>query len=104
MSDVKICNNKKITGLNQYFYMTPEGDVLKYKKYCIINDCKKLALFNYSNKKEFLYCDEHKLDKMINIRKGYVLCEEHNIPYLKFYKECEKMYCLLCNQDINKQH
>ena len=41
---------------------------------------------------------------MINIRKGYVLCEEHNISYLKFGKECEKMYCLLCNQDANKQH
>ena len=41
---------------------------------------------------------------MINIRKGYVLCEEHNISYLKFCKECEKLYCLLCNQDINKEH
>ena len=41
---------------------------------------------------------------MINIRKGYVLCEEHNIPYLRFCKECEKLYCLLCNQDINKDH
>ena len=41
---------------------------------------------------------------MINIRKGYVLCKEHNISYLKFCKECEKMSCLLCNQDVNKQH
>ena len=51
MVDVKICNNKKITKLNDYFYMTPEGDVLKYKKYCIINNFKKLASFNYHNKK-----------------------------------------------------
>ena len=55
MSDVKICNTKKITKLNNYFYMTPEGDVLKYKKYCIIHDCKKLASFNYHNEKIFLY-------------------------------------------------
>ena len=41
---------------------------------------------------------------MINIRKGYVLCEEHNIPYLKYCKECEKMSRLLCNQNVNKQH
>ena len=34
-------SNSKIMKLNKYFYMTPEGDVLKYKKYCIINDCKK---------------------------------------------------------------
>ena len=104
MSDVKICNNKKIIKLNNYFYMTPEGDVLKYKKYCIIHSSKKLASFNYHNEKIFLYCSEHKLDNMINIRKGYILCEEHNIPYLKFCKECEKLHCLLCNQDVNKQH
>ena len=86
--------------------MTPEGDVLKYKKYCIINDCKKLASFNYHNKKEFLYCSKHRLDKMINIRRGYILCEKHNISYSKdsFCKECEKLHCLLCNQDVNNQH
>ena len=31
--------------------MNPEGDILKYKKYYIINDCKKLASFNYHNEK-----------------------------------------------------
>ena len=41
---------------------------------------------------------------MVNIRKGYLFCEKHNIPYLKFCKECEKFECLLCNQTINKQH
>ena len=53
MSDVKICNNKKIKKLNDYFYMTPEGDILKYKKYCIVDDCKKLGSFNYHNEKNF---------------------------------------------------
>ena len=43
---------------------------------------------------------------MINIRKGYVLCEKHNISYSKdsYCKECEKLRCLLCNQNINKLH
>ena len=95
-------SNKKITKLNQYFYMTPEGEILKYKKYCIINACKKLSSYNYPGKKEFLYCNEHKLDKMINIRKGYSFCEEHNISYLGFCKKCEQMDCLLCNQTVNK--
>ena len=49
--------------------MTAEGDVFKYKKYCIINDCKKLASYNFSGKKELLYFNDHKLDKMINIEK-----------------------------------
>ena len=105
MSDVKISSGKKFIKLNDYFYMTPEGDILKHKKYCVINDCKKLASFNY-HKKIFLYCNEHKLDNMINIRKGYVLCKEYNISYSKdsCCKECEKMTCLLCNQAVNKQH
>ena len=54
MGDVKICNNKKITKLNQYFYMTLEWDVLKYKRYCIIHHCRKLASFNYHNEKILL--------------------------------------------------
>ena len=62
---------KKVQKLNQYFYMNSEGDILKYKKFCIINDCKKLSSYNYSGKKEILYCNEHKLDKMVNIRKVY---------------------------------
>ena len=44
-------SSKKITKLNQYFYMTPKGNISKYKKYCIINDCKKLSSYNYSDKK-----------------------------------------------------
>ena len=83
MGNDEICNNDKITKLNQYFYMTSKGDVLKYKKYCIINNCKKTASFNYSEKKELLYCNDHKLDKMINIKKGYSFCEKHNISYFK---------------------
>ena len=29
---------------------------------------------------------------MINIKKGYILCEKHNIPYLNFCKQCEKIF------------
>ena len=97
-------SNKKITKLNQYFYMTSEGDILKYKKYCIINDCKKLCSYNHSGKKELLYCNDHKLDKMVNIKKGYILCEKHDISYVNFCKECKKFDCLLCNQTVNKEH
>ena len=89
MSNVKICNNK-ITKLNNYFYMNDKGDISKYNKYCIIHSCKKLASFNYENEKTFLYCNEHKLDNMINIKKGHILCKEHNISYSKdsCCKEC----------------
>ena len=96
--------SKKIEKLNEYFYMNKEGEILKYKKYCIINNCKKLSSYNYSGQKENIYCNEHKLDKMVNIRKGYSFCEKHNISYLKYCKECEKFDCLLCNETVNKEH
>ena len=41
---------------------------------------------------------------MINIRKGYLLCEEHDISYLKFCKQCDQMDCLLCNETVDKEH
>ena len=70
MSNVKICDSKKFTKLNQYFYINDEGDVSKYKKYCIIHHCKKVASFNYHKEKIFLYCNDHKLPNMMNIKKG----------------------------------
>ena len=39
MSDVKI-SSKKFIKINDYFYMTPEGNILKYKKYSIVGNCK----------------------------------------------------------------
>ena len=65
-----------------------------------------MASFNYHNEKIFLYCNEHKLPNITNIRKGYVLCEKHAISFLKdsCCKECEKLHCLLCNQTVNKSH
>ena len=84
--------------------MTKEGKILKYKKYLIINDCKKLSSYNYSGQKENLYCNEHKLNKMVNVRKGYLYCNKHNISCLKYCKECEKFDCLLCEENVNKEH
>ena len=97
-------SSKKIVKLNECFYMTPGGEILKYKKYCIINYCKKLSSYYHSGQKENLYCNEDKLDKMVNVRKGYLYCNKHNKPYLKYCKECEKFDCLLCEEIVNKEH
>ena len=88
--------------LNEYFYMNKEGDILKYKKYCIIHNCKKLSSYNYSGEKENLYCNEHKLEKMVIVRKNYSYCNKHDKPYLKFCKQCDQFDCLLCNKTVNK--
>ena len=86
--------------------MNDKGDILKYKKYCIIHSCKKLASFNYQNERIFLYCNYHKLDNKINIKKGHILYKEHNISYSKdsYCKECEKLHCLLCNHKVTNSH
>ena len=34
-------SSKKITKLNEYFYMNPEGDVLKYKNVALRMNVKK---------------------------------------------------------------
>ena len=95
---------QKLQKLNQYFYMTPEGEVLKYKKYCIIHNCKKIASFNYSGKKEMLYCNDHKYETMVNIKKGYLYCDIHKIPYLNFCKQCDIIDCDLCKIETNRNH
>ena len=39
--------------INKYFYMDANQKILKYKRYCIISDCKKNASFNCKNEKKF---------------------------------------------------
>ena len=43
---------------------------------------------------------------MINVKKGHILCKEHNISFSKYSycRKCEKLHCLLCNQNVNKSH
>ena len=74
--------------LSRYFYMDSNQNILKYKKYCIISDCEKNASFNYKDLKDPIYCNTHKLDGMINVKKSDV--DKHN--------------CLLCNKYIPKDH
>ena len=74
--------------LNRYFYMDSYQNILKYKKYCIISDCEKNASFNYKDLKYPIYCNDHKLENMINVKKSDV----------------DKYNCLLCNKYISKDH
>ena len=97
-------SNEKVQKLNQFFYMTPEGEILKYKNIVLLIIVRNYHHTIIQEKKEILYCNEHKLDKMVNVRKGYSYCDKHNISYLKFCKECEKFDCLLCDETVNKQH
>ena len=45
------------------FYKDDEGNIFKYKKYCIEENFTKVTSYNYKDKKEFLYCQDHRLNK-----------------------------------------
>ena len=83
MSDLE-----NIYKMNRFFYMDSNKKILKYKKYCIISDCQKNASFNYKNEKDPIYCNTHKLENMVNVKKSDV----------------DKYNCLLCNKYISKDH
>ena len=74
--------------LNRYFYMDSNQNILKYKKYCIISDCEKNASFNYKDLKYPIYCNTHKLENMVNVKKS----------------DIDRYNCLLCNKYIPKDH
>ena len=74
--------------INRYFYMDSNQKILKYKKYCIISNCEKNASFNFKDLKDGIYCNTHKLQHMVNVKKLDV--DKHN--------------CLLCNKCIPKEH
>ena len=83
MSDLQ-----NIYKLNRYFYMDSNQNILKYKKYCIIFDSEKNASFNYDTLKEPIYCNTHKLEDMVNVKK----------------LDVDRYNCLLCNRYISKNH
>ena len=74
--------------INRYFYMDANQKISKYKRYCIISDCGKNASFNYKNEKDPIYCNNHKLKNMVNVKKSDV----------------DKYICLLCDKYIPKDH
>ena len=57
----------------------------KYSHYCVEKNCKTESSYNYENLKP-IYCNKHKLEKMVNAKRGHKLC---------IY--CEKGYKIKCN-------
>ena len=79
---------KNVYKLNEYFYMDSNEKIFKYRKYCIISDCEKNASFNCNDIKDPIYCNDHKLENMINVKK----------------LDIDKYNCLLCNKFISNDH
>ena len=71
--------------IDKYFYRDHNDNIKKYSIYCIKENCKTLAAYNYEGTKP-IYCNKHKLEKMINTRHNYKLC-----------KKCFRGYLNKCN-------
>ena len=71
--------------INKFFYNDHNGNIKKYSQYCIEKIFKKLSSYNYENLKT-IYCNKHKLDEMINVKRNHKLC-----------KDCKKGYKNKCN-------
>ena len=85
MRNSNVTEKIKCQKIDKYFYRSPEGRILKYSHYCIEKNCKTESSYNYENLKP-IYCVKHKLDKMVNVKRGHKLCQD-----------CEKGYLKKCN-------
>ena len=122
----------KCQKIDKYFYRSPEGQILKYSHYCVEKNCKTESSYNYENLKP-IYCNKHKLEKMVNTKRNHKLCQECNNGYklkcntpkckytiqnyinstrynkqkiIKFLKEnnIEFYMCRICAQIVDKEH
>ena len=82
---MSVSDKIKCQKIDKYFYRSPEGIILKYSQYCIEKNCKTLASYNYEKLKP-IYCNKHKLDEMVNVKRGHKLCQD-----------CKKSYKNKCN-------
>ena len=119
--------------INKYFFRkTPEGQIFKYSQYCRRKNCKTESSYNYQNLKP-KYCNKHKKENMVNVKRGHKLCskckssyktkctsnqckytiekyknmskymKEKTIKYLKEIKQ-EFYLCRICGQIVKKDH
>ena len=85
MRNSNVTEKIKCQKIDKYFYRSPEGTILKYSHYCIEKNCETESSYNYENLKP-IYCNKHKLEKMINVKRNHKLCID-----------CEKGYLKKCN-------
>jgi uncharacterized protein YajQ (UPF0234 family) len=68
------------------------------KKYniCIHNDCNKHTCFNYKNKSKALYCKQHKLPDMVDIKHKKCITCNIKRPNFNYKNELKGLYCNDC--------
>ena len=75
--------------IDKYFFRDPEGRIKKYLQFCRRKNCKTESSYNYENIKKPIYCNKHKRENMVNVKRGH-----------KFCKICKSSYKTKC---VSKQ-
>ena len=89
MRNSNVSEKIKCQKIDKYFYRSPEGIILKHSHYCIEKKCKTESSYNYENLKP-IYCNKHKLEKMVNVKRGHKLCQDCDNGYKN---KCNTLRC-----------
>ena len=82
MRNSNVTEKIKCQKIDKYFYRDPNGNILKYSHYCIEKNCKTESSYNYENLKP-IYCNKHKLERIVNVKRNHKSCQECEKGYLK---------------------
>ena len=72
--------------IDKYYFKNAKGRICKYSQFCMRKNCKIESSYNFENIKKPRYCNKHKKEDMINVKRGHKLC-----------KICKSSYKTKCN-------
>ena len=72
--------------IDKYYFKNAKGRICKYSQFCMRKGCQKENSYNFETSKKPRYCNKHKKENMVNIKKGHKLC-----------KTCKSSYKTKCN-------
>ena len=69
--------------IDKYYFKNSKGRICKYSQFCRRKGCKTESSYNYENIKKPRYCNKHKKENMVNIKRGHKLCKVCKLSYKK---------------------
>ena len=66
--------------IDKYYFRNSKGRIFKYSQFCRKKNCKTESSYNYQNLKP-KYCFKHKIEDMVNVKRGHKLCEKCKSSY-----------------------
>ena len=76
--------------IDKYYFKNAKGCICKYSQFCMRKNCKTESSYNYENIKKPKYCNKHKKENMVNVKRGHKLC---NICKLSYKTKCNSKQC-----------